>query len=117
MYIGLTVTGPNEEITRFREAVHGRDQDGAANAEMKAAIHKLVDGCKGMSAEEAAETETRVNAYYAAFRAKELQEAAEEELCAAEDRVDPVDLERRIRDAFERYSSSPIAGTQDGNSP
>jgi hypothetical protein len=28
MYIGLTVTGPADEITRFREAVRGRDQHG-----------------------------------------------------------------------------------------
>ena len=28
MYIGLTVTGPNEKITRFRETVRGRDQHG-----------------------------------------------------------------------------------------
>jgi hypothetical protein len=28
MYIGLTVTGPAEEITRFKEAVRGRDENG-----------------------------------------------------------------------------------------
>jgi hypothetical protein len=28
MYIGLTVTGPLDEITRFRESVRGRDESG-----------------------------------------------------------------------------------------
>ena len=28
MYIGFTVTGPTEEILRFREAVRGRNEDG-----------------------------------------------------------------------------------------
>jgi hypothetical protein len=90
----------------------------AANEEISAAIYKLANGCAGMSAVEVAETEARVNASYAAFRAKELREAAELGLRAAEDCVDPVELESQIRDALQRLSaSSPIAGTQDGNSP
>ena len=89
----------------------------AADEQMTASIHKLVDGCEGMSPEEAAETEARVNAYYAAFSAAELREATEEELRAADDCVDPVELERKIRNALQTLSaSSPIAGTQDGNS-
>jgi len=28
MYIGLTVTGPTDEVTRFREAVRGRNETG-----------------------------------------------------------------------------------------
>jgi hypothetical protein len=30
MYIGLTVTGPTDEVTRFRDAVRGRDENGEA---------------------------------------------------------------------------------------
>jgi hypothetical protein len=103
-----------EEIAESDARMRAYD---AADEEMTAAIHKLVAGCEGMSAEEAAETEARVNAYYAAFRVAELREAAEEELRAAEDCVDLVELERQISNTLQTLSvSSPTAGTQDGNS-
>jgi hypothetical protein len=71
-----------------------------------------------MSAAEIAETDARIDAYYAAFREVELQAARQEERRAAEDSVDPAELGRRIEDILLRLSvSSPIAEAQDQDRP
>jgi hypothetical protein len=71
-----------------------------------------------MSAAEIAETDARIDAYYAAFREAEIRTARQEELGAAEDRFDAAELERRIEDSLKRLSaSSPIAETQDQHRP
>jgi hypothetical protein len=51
-------------------------------------IHKKADGYTGMSAAETAETDARIDAYYAAYHEAELRTARQEELRAAEDCVD-----------------------------
>jgi hypothetical protein len=88
------------------------------DAEAQRAIHQKVDGYKGMSAVEIAETDLRIDTYYAAFREAELRTTRQEELRAAEDYVDAAELERRIEDTLKRLSaSSAIAATQDQDRP
>jgi hypothetical protein len=74
----------------------------AADEEMTQALHKKASGYKGMSAAEIAETDARIDAYYAAFREAELRAARQEALRAAEDCVDAAELERRIEDTLKR---------------
>ena len=52
--------------------------------------------------EEIAETDARIDAYYAAFREAELRTARQEELRAAEDGVDAAELEQRIEKTLKR---------------
>ena len=90
---------------------------------MAEAIHKKADGYQGMSEAQIAETEGRINGYYAAFREQELAAAREEEARALPDAAEAfmtraervqarAQLAREIQDALKRLSAaSPIGPT------
>jgi hypothetical protein len=97
----------------------------AADEEMAEEIHKKADGHQGMSEAQIAETEGRINGYYAAFREQELAAACEEEARASSEAAEApmtraeraqarAELVREIQGTLKRLSAaSPIAATQD----
>jgi hypothetical protein len=97
----------------------------AADEEIAEEIHKKADGYQGISEAQIAETDGRINAYYATFREQELAAAHEEEARASSEPAEApmtraelaqvrAELAQKIQDILNRLSAaSPIAATQD----